>query len=162
MDDSFIWQYCVLCLMTVPVPTEEGKERGKRQSLLKKPRLVLHGSSMTAYLSKQQTCFADLNGRGDSGEAPYSFSWHHQPPNNHHQHQHHHLCQRYHYGPVPGGATLPRRGSRTAAWHVDSSSKRPNRLGTIRAKGASCDLWPSECDCIDSWQGHYQVKLHIR
>ena len=116
-------------------------------------------SSMTAYLSKQQSCFAELDGRGDCGEVPCSFSWHHQHPNNHHHHQHHHPCQRYHYGSVPGGATLPRRGGRMAAWHLDNVSRSPSRLAAVRAKGGSCDLWPSECGCVQSWQEPYQVKL---
>lgn len=121
-----------------------------------KQRLVLRGSSMTAYLSKQQSCFVDLDGRGDCEEVPYSFSWH---PNSHHLDQHHHLCQRYHYGSVPRGAILPRRGGRKAAWHLDSTSRSPRRLAAVRAKGGSCDLWPSDCGCIHSWQEPYQVKL---
>ncbi|XP_070838409.1 disks large homolog 2 isoform X25 [Chaetodon trifascialis] len=113
---------------------------------------------MTAYLSKQQSCFADLDGSGDCGEVPCSFSWHQQHPNNHHRHQQHHLCQRYHYGSVPGGATLPRRGGRMAAWHLDSASRSPSRLAAVRAKGGSCDLWPSECGCVQSWQEPYQAS----
>ncbi len=112
---------------------------------------------MTAYLSKQQSCFSDQDGRGDCGEAPCSFSWHHQHPNSDH---HHHPCQRYHYGSVPGGATLPRKGGRMAAWHLDNTpSRSPSRLAAVRAKGGSCDLWPSECGCVQSWQEPYQVKL---
>ncbi|XP_078028311.1 disks large homolog 2 isoform X10 [Epinephelus lanceolatus] len=111
---------------------------------------------MTAYLSKQQSCFADLDERGDCGEVPCSFSWHHQHPNSHH---HQHSSQRYYYGSVPGGATLPRRGGRMAAWHLDNmSSRSPSRLAAVRAKGGSCDLWPPECGCAQSWQEHYQAS----
>ncbi|XP_034461577.1 disks large homolog 2 isoform X22 [Hippoglossus hippoglossus] len=111
---------------------------------------------MTLYLNKQQSCFADLDGRGDCGEEPCSFSWHHQHPSNRHQHQ---PCQRYHYGSIPGGATLPRKGGRMAAWHLDSmSSRSPSRLAAVRAKGGSCDLWPSECGCVQSWQEPYQAS----
>lgn len=115
------------------------------------------GGRMTVYLSKQQSCFSDLDGRGDCGEVPCSFSCHHQHPSHHHQHP----CHRYHYGSVPGGATLPRKGGRMAAWHLDNSSFRsPSRLAAVRAKGGSCDLWPSECGCSHSWREPYQVKLH--
>ncbi|XP_031167003.1 disks large homolog 2 isoform X38 [Sander lucioperca] len=111
---------------------------------------------MTAYLSKQQSCYADLDGRGGCGEVPCSFSWHHQHPNSHQQQ---HSCQRYHYRSVPGGATLPRRVGRMATWHLDSASSRsPSRLAAVRAKGGSCDLWPPECSCSQSWQEPYQAS----
>ncbi|XP_034406457.1 disks large homolog 2-like [Cyclopterus lumpus] len=109
---------------------------------------------MTAYLSKQQSCIADLDGRGDCGDVPCSFSWHHQHTNNHQ-----HPGQRYHHRPVPGGDTLPRRGGQMAAWHLDSmSSRSPGRLASIRAKGGSCDLWPPECGCVQSWQELHQAS----
>lgn len=119
----------------------------------------MRGGSMTAYLSKQQSCFADLDGRGDCVEEPSSFSWHHQHPNSCHRDQHRHLYQRYHYGSVPGEATLPRRVGVGTTWHLDRTSRSPSRLAAAKAKGGSCDLWPSECDCIESWQESYQVKL---
>ncbi|XP_074466430.1 disks large homolog 2 isoform X25 [Sebastes fasciatus] len=108
---------------------------------------------MTAYLSKQQSCLPDLDGRGDCVEVPYSFSWHQQHPDNHHHHQ------RNHYRSVPGGATLPRRGGQMTAWHMDSmSSRSPGRLAAVRAKGGSCDLWPAECGCVQSWQETQQAS----
>ncbi|XP_023260639.1 disks large homolog 2 isoform X8 [Seriola lalandi dorsalis] len=111
---------------------------------------------MTLYLSKQQSCFADLDGRGECREVPCSFSWHQQQPSNHHPH---HPCLRYHYGSVPGGATLPRKGGRMANWHLDCMSSRTfSRLVEVRAKGGSCDLWPSECGCVQSWQEPYQAS----
>ncbi|KAG7237386.1 hypothetical protein INR49_032431 [Caranx melampygus] len=111
---------------------------------------------MTLYLSKQQSCFADLDGRGDGRGAPCSFSWQHQHPGSQHPH---HSSQRYHYGSVPGGATLPRKGGRMAAWHLDSTSPRSSgRLAEVRAKGGSCDLWPSECGCVQSWPEPYQAS----
>ncbi|CAB1448983.1 unnamed protein product [Pleuronectes platessa] len=111
---------------------------------------------MTLYLNKQRSCFAHVDGRGDCGEEPSSFSWHHQHPSNRHQH---HPCQRYHYGSIPGGATLPRKGGRMVAWHLDSmSSRSPSRLAAVRAKGGSCNLWPSECGCVQSWQEPYQAS----
>lgn len=121
---------------------------------------------MTAYLSKQHSCFSELDGRGDGGEVPYSYNWHqHQQPGSHHHHFHHHHHhhqqpgQRYHYASVPGGATLPRRGGRLAAWHFDSmSSRSPSHLASVRAKGGSCDLWPTECGCLHNWHEPYQVK----
>lgn len=118
----------------------------------------MHGGSMTAYLNKQQSCLADPDGRGDCVEVPSSFRWHHQHPNSHNQDQHHHLYQQYHYGSVPGGATLPRRVADGTVWHLGSTSRSPSRLAAAKAKGGSCDLWPSECDCIPGWQDSYQVK----
>lgn len=139
--------------------TKEGREEKKQGTKWgsSERRVVLCGGSMTAYLSKQQSCFADLDSRGGCGEAPCSCGWHHQHHSDHHQHHHHHHHQahRYHYGLVPGGATLPRKGGRMAAWHAESSSCRsPGRLSAIRAKGGSCDLWPSECGYLPP----YQVK----
>ncbi|XP_078142745.1 disks large homolog 2 isoform X4 [Centroberyx gerrardi] len=116
---------------------------------------------MTAYLSKQQSCFADLDGRGGCGEAPCSCGWNHQHHGDHQplQHQHQSQSQRYHYGSAPGGATLPRKGGRATAWHSENSSCRsPGRLAAIRAKGGSCDLWPSECGCVQNWQEPYQAS----
>lgn len=129
--------------------------------------------SMTAYLSKQHSCFSELDAREDR-EMPCSYSWHSQQPGNlhphhhhPHQHQHHHhhqqqqqqQSQRYHYASAPGGATLPRRGGRPGAWHhTDSLSHRsPSHFASVRAKGGSCDLWPSECGCHHSWHEPYQV-----
>lgn len=115
---------------------------------------------MTAYLSKQQSCFAELDGRRDYGDAPCSFNWHHQHPNSQHHLHRQQPCQRYHYGSVPGGATLPRKGGRMVDWHLESKSCRsPSHLAAIRAKEGSGDLWPSECGCHQSWQEPYQVKL---
>lgn len=115
---------------------------------------------MTLHLSKQQSCYADLDGRGDCGEAPCSFSWHQQHQSSHHRdhHHHHRHCQRHHYGSIPRGATLPRRGGARAGWHLDGTSRSPSRLAAVRAKGGSCDLWPSECGCIQRWQEPYQVS----
>lgn len=104
---------------------------------------------MTAYLSKQHSCFADLDGNRDYGNCSFS------SPNQHrcHQRQHHH------YGSVPGGGTLPRRGGQRT-WHLDQTSGSSSRLAATRAKGRSCDLWPSECGCMHSWQEPHQVKPH--
>lgn len=112
---------------------------------------------MTVYLSKQQSCLADLDGRGHCGEVPCSCSWDHQHPNNHH---HQHRGQRHHYRSVPGGALLSPRGGQTAARHLDSiSSRSPSRLLSVRAKGGSTDVWPPVCSCVQSWQVPNQVKV---
>uniref|UniRef100_A0AAV2JG44 Uncharacterized protein n=1 Tax=Knipowitschia caucasica TaxID=637954 RepID=A0AAV2JG44_KNICA len=130
---------------------------------------------MTAYLSKQQSCFSELDGQEDR-EGPSSYSWLSQQPgtlHHHYQHQHqqqqqhhHHnqqSGQRYHYASVPGGATLPRRGGRPGGWHhSDSLSHRsPSHFASVRAKGGSCDLWPSECGCHHNWHEPYQVKQEL-
>ncbi|XP_060912058.1 disks large homolog 2 isoform X13 [Labrus mixtus] len=113
---------------------------------------------MTAYLSKQRSCFADFDGGGDCGGVPCSFSLHQQQPGN--QHRLHHPGKQYHYGSVPGGATLPRRGGqRVMDWHSESVSCRsPSRMVSVRAKGGSCDLWPPECGCAQSWQDPHQAS----
>lgn len=107
---------------------------------------------MTAYLSKQHSCFADLDGNGDYGNGSSC------SPNQHrcHQRRHH---QQHHYGSVPGGGTLPRRGGQRT-WHLDQTSGSSSRLAATRAKGRSCDLWPSECGCMHSWQEPRQVNPH--
>lgn len=111
---------------------------------------------MTLYLSKQQSCFADLDERGECGEVPCSLSWQLQQPSTQRQHR---PCQRYYYGSVPGGATLPRKGGRMAPCHLEGmSSRSQSHLAAVRMKGGSCDLWPSECGCSQSWQEPYQVK----
>ncbi|TNN80101.1 Disks large 2 [Liparis tanakae] len=109
---------------------------------------------MTAYLSKQQSYIAELDGRGDSVEVPCSFSWQHQHPNNHQ-----HPGQRYHYRSVSSGDTLPRREGQMPAWQLDSTSSRsPGRLASVRAEEGSCDLWPPECGFVQSWQEFHQVN----
>ncbi|TWW74264.1 Disks large -like protein 2 [Takifugu flavidus] len=101
---------------------------------------------MTAHLSKQHSCFADLDGQGDYGNrSPHQRHCHQR--RRHHQH---------HYGSVPGGGTLPRRGGKT--WHLDQTSGSSSRLAATRAKGRSCDLWPSECGCMHSWQEPRQAS----
>lgn len=111
---------------------------------------MLRGNSMTAYLSKQHSCFADLDGKRDYGNCYFG------SPHQHHCHQRRHH-QHHQYGSVPGGATLPRRG-RLRTWHLDQTSGSSSRLAATRAKGRSCDLWPSECGCTHSWQEAHQVK----
>ncbi|KAI9516425.1 hypothetical protein NQZ68_015926 [Dissostichus eleginoides] len=104
---------------------------------------------MTAYLSKQHSCSVDLDGGGECGEGPCSFSWHH-------QHPHH----RYHQRSVPGGATLSRSGGRMVNWHLDSSpSRSPSHLAVVKAKGGGCDLAPHQCGCVQSWQEPYQFPM---
>uniref|UniRef100_A0A3P8WYG8 Discs, large homolog 2 (Drosophila) n=1 Tax=Cynoglossus semilaevis TaxID=244447 RepID=A0A3P8WYG8_CYNSE len=111
---------------------------------------------MTLYLSKQQSCFADLDERGECGEVPCSLSWQLQQPSTQRQHR---PCQRYYYGSVPGGATLPRKGGRMAPCHLEGmSSRSQSHLAAVRMKGGSCDLWPSECGCSQSWQEPYQAS----
>lgn len=107
---------------------------------------------MTAYLSKQHSCFADLDGNRDYGNCSFSSPNHHRC----HQRRRH---QQHHYGSVPGGGTLPRRGGQRT-WHLDQTSGSSSRLAATRAKGRSCDLWPSECGCMHSWQEPHQVKPH--
>ncbi|KAF3841557.1 hypothetical protein F7725_007419 [Dissostichus mawsoni] len=103
---------------------------------------------MTAYLSKQHSCSVDLDGGGECGEGPCSFSWHH-------QHPHH----RYHQRSVPGGATLSRSGGRMVNWHLDGSpSRSPSHLAVVKAKGGGCDLAPHQCGCVQSWQEPYQAS----
>lgn len=112
---------------------------------------MLRGNNMTAYLSKQHSCFADLDAKRDYGNCSFSSS-----PHQHHCRQRRHY-QQNHYGSVPGGGTLPRRGGQRT-WHLDQPSGSSRRLAATRAKGRSCDLWPSECGCAHSWQEAHQVK----
>lgn len=113
---------------------------------------------MIAHRCKQQSCFADLDGSRDCGEAQFPFSWRHQHPNNHQRHQQR-SCQQLHYGSVPGDATLPRRRlPHMSAWRLDHTSPgSPCRLGAHRTRGGggSCDLWPPQygykyyCQALD-------------
>ncbi|CAL8398671.1 unnamed protein product, partial [Boreogadus saida] len=132
---------------------------------------------MTAYLSKQQSCYADLDdegrgGRGGYGEEeaywtqrrqrPQHHQHHHQqqphqlPRQHSHQHPSHQSLQRYQHGAgVPGGATLPKRWGRTG------QGGEPKGLLSYRsasAKGRSCDQWAAECGCVQGWQEPYQVN----
>lgn len=141
-------------------PTEEEGNESKA-IVLNRLRLALDGSSssMTAYLSKQQSCFANLDGSGDCGAVPYPFSWHHKHPNSHHCDPHHHLRQHYHYGSVSGRANLPHKVGGKVAGHLGYTLRSPSRLCAVKAKGSDCDLWPSDCGCIQRRQETYQVKI---
>lgn len=139
--------------LVLSVAQRRGRTEQKRDKVLKWVQFCV-GNIMTAYLSKQQSCFGDLDGRRDTREPPCSFSWQHQ----HHCHQHYHPCLCCHYGFIPGGGTLPRRGGQRTAWHLYQTFRSPSRLAVLRAKWGSCDLWPSECGCIQSWQEPFQVK----
>lgn len=118
-------------------------------------------SSMTAYVSKQQSCFANLDRSGDCGEVPYPFSWHHKHPDSHHCDQHHHLCQRYRHVSVSGRATLPQKVGGKAARHLDCTLR--SLAGCVQSKprggGGDWDPWPSDCGCIQRQQEPCQVKL---
>ncbi|XP_047462455.1 disks large homolog 2 isoform X26 [Mugil cephalus] len=113
----------------------------------------------TAYLRKQQSCFADLGGGGDRREVPRSCSCHQHPSSHHHhyhhQHRHHHhqhhQCQPYAHGSFLGGATLPRREGGLVA-PCGASCRGPGGLMAARAKGGSCDLWPPERGCVQTCQ----------
>ena len=128
---------------------------------------------MTAYLSKQQSCYADLDdegrgGRGGYGEEEAYWTQRRQRPQHHQQHPHqlprqhshqhpsHQSLQRYQHGAgVPGGATLPKRWGRTG------QGGEPKGLLSYRsasAKGGSCDQWAAECGCVQGWQEPYQVN----
>lgn len=106
------------------------------------------GRMTAAYLNKQQNCCVEMD-RGGCGEVPCSCGWQHHPP------------QGYHYGSVPGGATLPRQRGRLMATRSESSWRSPGP-SVVRAKGSSCDLL-SECSCpqSQSWRDHYQVTNDV-
>ncbi|KAK1800188.1 hypothetical protein P4O66_000238 [Electrophorus voltai] len=102
--------------------------------------------AMTAHLSKQRSCCADMRGGVSGADSPCPCNW--QPEARH----------GYLSSPSAAAASLPRRRARLAPSRSESSWRSPSRGPVLHTRGGSCELW-GECDCTQhDWHEPYQAS----